>query len=56
MFFGLITVLFQQPERGQIIHAYAQSISAIWVFNTPVAAVGFIMGEHQECITSNSVF
>ncbi|KAN0139534.1 Major facilitator superfamily domain containing protein [Lactarius tabidus] len=32
-----------QPERGQIIHAYAQSISAIWVFNTPVAAVGFIM-------------
>ncbi|KAN0140985.1 Major facilitator superfamily domain containing protein [Lactarius tabidus] len=32
-----------QPERGLIIHAYAQSISAIWVFNTPVAAVGFIV-------------
>ncbi|KAF8265942.1 MFS amino acid permease [Lactarius quietus] len=32
-----------QPERGQIIHAFAQSISAIWVFNIPVAGVGFIM-------------
>lgn len=32
-----------QPEKGQIIHAYAQSISAIWVFNTPVVGVGFIM-------------
>jgi len=32
-----------QPERGQVIHAYAQSISAIWVFNTPVVGVGFIM-------------
>ncbi|KAI9508296.1 MFS amino acid permease [Russula earlei] len=32
-----------QPERGEIIHAYAQSIGALWVFNTPVVAVGFIM-------------
>lgn len=32
-----------QPERGLIIHAYTQSISAIWVFNTPVVSVGFIM-------------
>ncbi|KAH9030951.1 MFS general substrate transporter [Lactarius hengduanensis] len=32
-----------QPEKGQVIHAYAQSISAIWVFNTPVVGVGFIM-------------
>ncbi|KAH9071142.1 MFS general substrate transporter [Lactarius deliciosus] len=32
-----------QPEKGQVIHAYAQSISAIWVFNTPIVAVGFIM-------------
>lgn len=32
-----------EPERAQIIHAYAQSISAIWVFNTPIVGVGFIM-------------
>ncbi|KAH9958274.1 MFS amino acid permease [Russula dissimulans] len=32
-----------QPEQGEIVHAYTQSISAIWVFNTPVVAVGFIM-------------
>ncbi|KAF8265935.1 major facilitator superfamily domain-containing protein [Lactarius quietus] len=32
-----------QPEKGQIIHAYAQSISAIWVFNAPVVGVGFVM-------------
>jgi EmrB/QacA subfamily drug resistance transporter len=32
-----------QPERGQVIHAYAESISAIWIFNTPLVAVGFIM-------------
>jgi len=32
-----------QPERGQIIHAYAQSISTIWVFNTPAVGAGFIM-------------
>ncbi|KAI9454976.1 MFS general substrate transporter, partial [Lactarius psammicola] len=32
-----------EPERGQIIHAYSQSISAIWVFNTPVVGIGFIM-------------
>ncbi|KAI9446080.1 MFS general substrate transporter [Lactarius indigo] len=32
-----------QPKRGQIIHAYAQSISAIWAFNAPVVGVGFIM-------------
>lgn len=32
-----------QPERGQIVHAYAQSISAIWAFNAPVVGVGFIM-------------
>ncbi|KAI9446101.1 major facilitator superfamily domain-containing protein [Lactarius indigo] len=32
-----------QPEKGQIIHAYAQAISAIWVFNTPVVGVGFVM-------------
>ncbi|KAN0140986.1 MFS general substrate transporter [Lactarius tabidus] len=35
--------LLPQPERGQIIHAYAQSISAIWAFNAPVVGVGFIM-------------
>jgi len=32
-----------QPEQGEIVHAYTQSISAIWVFNAPVVAVGFIM-------------
>lgn len=32
-----------EPQKGQIIHAYAQAISAIWVFNTPVVAVGFLM-------------
>ncbi|KAF8265936.1 MFS general substrate transporter [Lactarius quietus] len=32
-----------QPERGLIIHAYARSISAIWVINTLVAGVGFIL-------------
>jgi len=32
-----------QPQRGLVIHAYAQSIAAIWVFNIPVVAVGFIM-------------
>ncbi|KAH9993769.1 MFS amino acid permease [Russula vinacea] len=32
-----------QPERGEIIHAYTKSLAAIWVFNTPVVGVGFIM-------------
>jgi hypothetical protein len=32
-----------QPERGEIIHAYTKSLSAIWVFNTPLVGVGFIM-------------
>jgi hypothetical protein len=35
--------LLPQPERGQIIHAFSKSISAIWIFNTPVVGVGFIM-------------
>ncbi|KAH9066301.1 MFS general substrate transporter [Lactarius vividus] len=38
-----------QPEKGQVIHAYAQSISAIWVFNTPIVGVGFIMGDVLIC-------
>jgi EmrB/QacA subfamily drug resistance transporter len=32
-----------QPQKSQIIHAYAQSIGAIWVFNTPVVGIAFIM-------------
>jgi EmrB/QacA subfamily drug resistance transporter len=32
-----------QPERGEIIHAYTKSLAAIWVFNTPIVGVGFIM-------------
>lgn len=32
-----------EPERGEIIHAYTKSLAAIWVFNTPVVGVGFIM-------------
>jgi len=32
-----------EPERGLVIHAYTQSISAIWVFNVPVVGLGFIM-------------
>ncbi|KAI9449899.1 MFS general substrate transporter [Lactarius psammicola] len=28
---------------SRLFHAYAQSISAIWAFNTPVVGVGFIM-------------
>jgi len=32
-----------QPERGEIIHAYTKSLAAIWIFNTPVVGVGFIM-------------
>ncbi|KAN0112081.1 MFS amino acid permease [Russula decolorans] len=32
-----------QPERGEIIHAYTKSLAAIWIFNTPLVGVGFIM-------------
>ncbi|KAH8989226.1 MFS general substrate transporter [Lactarius hatsudake] len=42
-----------QPKRGQIIHAYAQSISAIWAFNTSVAGVGFIMVLFIKAYTLN---
>ncbi|KAH9998106.1 MFS general substrate transporter [Russula compacta] len=32
-----------QPQQGQIIHAYTQSIAAIWIFNTPIVGIGFLM-------------
>jgi len=32
-----------QPQRGEIIHAFTKSIAAIWVFNTPLVGIGFIM-------------
>lgn len=35
----------QEPERGQIIHAFTKSIAAIWVLNVPLVGIGFIMGE-----------
>ncbi|KAH9071118.1 MFS general substrate transporter [Lactarius deliciosus] len=42
-----------QPQRGQIIHAYAQSISAIWAFDTSVVGVGFIMVLFIKAYTLN---
>ena len=33
--------------RQQVIHAFAQSISTIWIVNTPLAGVGMLMGEHK---------
>ncbi|KAF8503316.1 major facilitator superfamily domain-containing protein [Russula emetica] len=32
-----------QPERGEIMHAYTKSLAAIWIFNTPLVGIGFIM-------------
>ncbi|KAI0293081.1 major facilitator superfamily domain-containing protein [Russula brevipes] len=32
-----------QPEQGEIVHAYTKSIASIWIFNTPVVGLGFIM-------------
>ncbi|KAI0306339.1 MFS amino acid permease [Multifurca ochricompacta] len=40
-----------QPEQGEIVHAYTQSISTIWIFNAPVVGVGFIMEKAAEAYT-----
>ncbi|KAI0273327.1 MFS general substrate transporter [Gloeopeniophorella convolvens] len=32
-----------EPERSQVMHAYSQAISTIWIFNTPLVGAGFIM-------------
>jgi hypothetical protein len=33
------------PIRGEVIQAYAKSVSDIWLVHTPIAGAGFLMGE-----------